>query len=300
MGEKNPREKKEASVKFPPKPEVVGKPPMHEVGSITMVVGELLIVESKGQPSLVVDLDSWLCDHEARLIGFVMDVLGRVEQPFYAVRLEDVSEIKQYLGKSLYYIEGASKVLRDEDIQSLKSKSVLEAEEDDDSDDDSERIHRDFDEERHARPRTNKFREEMAPERRERTRDLERQSRRVNRSRSQHNQRYLDNMYAQHYTEMARLYGGQMPPPPQGSLFSQPQMHSPQVQGYPQMGPPQGIFGNQPLPPHNNIAQFGSQPPAPGSFFGQVPPPNLTGQGQPQMQPNRPYPWESNPHPSKQ
>ena len=104
------------------------------MGTVTLIVGELLILESKGS-SLVVDLDSWVCDREGALVGFVIDVLGKVEHPFYAIRLEDISSLQKYQSEQLYYMEGASKVLRDEDIQSLKSKSALEAEEDGESSD---------------------------------------------------------------------------------------------------------------------------------------------------------------------
>ena len=50
--------------------------------------------------------------------------------------------MNQWLGKTLYYIEGTSKILKDEDIQSLKSKSAAEVEEpvDDESDDDEGEI----------------------------------------------------------------------------------------------------------------------------------------------------------------
>ena len=63
----------------------------------------------------------------------------------------NIIEIIRMMGKNIYYIEGTSKILRDEDIKSMKSKSALEAEEDQDDDSSEEeklRIERDFSEEK--------------------------------------------------------------------------------------------------------------------------------------------------------
>lgn len=65
-----------------------------------------------------------------------MDVFGKIERPYYALRPEAVTNIIAFAGKDIYYIEGSSKILRDEDIKSMKSKSALEAEEDQDVDSD--------------------------------------------------------------------------------------------------------------------------------------------------------------------
>lgn len=97
------------------------------MGRVAFIVGELLIIESQGG-AFVVDLDNWLCDEHRNLIGFVMDVFGKIERPFYALRPEVVTDNASFAGKAIYYIEGSSKILRDEDIKSMKSKSALEAE----------------------------------------------------------------------------------------------------------------------------------------------------------------------------
>jgi len=117
---------------------------------VVFIVGELLIIESQGG-AFVVDLDNWLCDEERNLIGFVIDVFGKIERPFYALRPEVVTDMSVFAGKNIYYIEGTSKILRDEDIKSMKSKSALEAEEDpedDSSEEEKLRIERDFSEEK--------------------------------------------------------------------------------------------------------------------------------------------------------
>lgn len=48
--------------------------------------------------------------------------------PFYAVKPETAPEMSAWLGKSLFYIEGSSKILKDDDIKSMQSKSVAEVE----------------------------------------------------------------------------------------------------------------------------------------------------------------------------
>jgi rRNA processing protein Gar1 len=42
-----------------------------------------------------------------------MDVFGKIERPFYALRPEVVNDIASFAGKGIYYIEGTSKILRD-------------------------------------------------------------------------------------------------------------------------------------------------------------------------------------------
>lgn len=92
--------------------------------------------------------------------------MGKVEKPYYVVRPEVVTNIQAYQGQALYYIEGSSKILQDEDIKSMRSKSALDAEEDIDSSSDEGglRVERDFSEEKPERKRTpprrvNKFRQ---------------------------------------------------------------------------------------------------------------------------------------------
>jgi len=38
--------------------------------------------------TFVVDLDNWVSDDNRNLLGFVIDVLGKVESPFYAIKPE--------------------------------------------------------------------------------------------------------------------------------------------------------------------------------------------------------------------
>lgn len=71
------KEKIEVEVKFPDKPTFLPSAALHLVGRVVLTVGELIIVESGGG-SFVVDLDNWLSDENKGLIGFVIDVMGKV------------------------------------------------------------------------------------------------------------------------------------------------------------------------------------------------------------------------------
>lgn len=240
--QEHPREKTPLQPKFPPKPTFLPQAALHRVGNVVSAVGELLIVEGAG--AFVVDLDNWLCGEDKELVGFVMDVLGRVEAPYYAVRPEQGKETAPLVGTTLFYIEGSSRILRDEDIQSMKSRSALEAEEQqDDSDSDDGRIERDFSEEpprqpQHEEPRRqNKFREEREPQR-DRTR--EQRNRQNSRGRNEHNQRYLESVYSAHYDQMMRLYSGGPQQHYPNNPYQHPMMqYQPQPPQYQQQPPPQ-------------------------------------------------------------
>lgn len=49
------------------------------IGSITQLVGDLLIVQADVKSTYeVVDLDGWICDENKNFIGFVIDVFGKI------------------------------------------------------------------------------------------------------------------------------------------------------------------------------------------------------------------------------
>lgn len=76
MPSHQPKEKL-IEVKFPDKPTILANAPLHEIGKIVFIVGELFIVQAS-TGSFVVDLDNWVSDEYRNLIGFVIDVLGRI------------------------------------------------------------------------------------------------------------------------------------------------------------------------------------------------------------------------------
>lgn len=70
------------------------------------------------------DLDNWVSDENKNLIGFVIDVLGKIETPYYAIKPDIIPDANHWLGRRLFYIEGTSKILKDDDIKSMQSKSA--------------------------------------------------------------------------------------------------------------------------------------------------------------------------------
>lgn len=86
-------------------------------------VGELYIVEVTNHTNIV-DLDNWLFTAEREMVGFVIDVFGRVDQPFYAVKLrEGLSEWPELISKTVYFADGC-KTLTEDDIASIKAKNT--------------------------------------------------------------------------------------------------------------------------------------------------------------------------------
>lgn len=74
----------------------------------------------------IVDLENWLFDSKRQLIGFVIDVFGRVDKPYYAVKLKQgVSEMSEILHQKVYFGDGC-KTLTEDDIKSIRAKSSIE------------------------------------------------------------------------------------------------------------------------------------------------------------------------------
>lgn len=61
---------------------------MFEVGKIVQRVGRLLIIEANNCNNLA-DFDNWLFDDKRQILGFVIDIFGRVDHPYYALQLLD-------------------------------------------------------------------------------------------------------------------------------------------------------------------------------------------------------------------
>jgi rRNA processing protein Gar1 len=76
-----------------------------------------------------VDLDNWLFREDRECIGFVIEIFGRVEHPFYAIKLlQDVEKKleswEKLVGQPLFYADGC-KTLTEDDINSIKEKSSM-------------------------------------------------------------------------------------------------------------------------------------------------------------------------------
>lgn len=65
-----------------------------------------MIVEATD--SMVLDLDNYVFDKERRPLGFVADVLGKVEKPYYAIKMEDLAiRTTLEMGQAIYFCEGS-------------------------------------------------------------------------------------------------------------------------------------------------------------------------------------------------
>jgi hypothetical protein len=63
-------------IQYPEMPALTAFSPMHVVGKVAFKVGELFIVEAAH--GVVVDLDTWAYDQNRGVVGFVIDVFGKV------------------------------------------------------------------------------------------------------------------------------------------------------------------------------------------------------------------------------
>lgn len=99
-------------------------------------MGELLIIQASS-PETIVDLNNCVFNEERRCWGFVIDVLGKVEEPYYAIKLfpeEIKTDLNEVIGGNVYYAEGC-KTLTEEDIISIEGKKAADFDVDSDSED---------------------------------------------------------------------------------------------------------------------------------------------------------------------
>lgn len=99
---------------------------MHKIGKIMTFVNEFMVVEATD--SMVLDLDNYVFDKDGRILGFVADVFGPVEKPFYSIRLENIQMIQTLeIGQQIMFYEG-SRLLGKEQIYALKEAQKQEVE----------------------------------------------------------------------------------------------------------------------------------------------------------------------------
>lgn len=90
----------------PEKPELKKGAAMHKIGKILTFVNGFMVVEATDP--MVLDLDNYVFDKEGRMLGFVADVFGPVERPYYSVRLEDATLIPTLeIGQHIMFYEGS-------------------------------------------------------------------------------------------------------------------------------------------------------------------------------------------------
>lgn len=93
-------------IPVPEKPQLKSSTNVFKIGRLMTFVNEFMIVESTD--SMVLDLDNYVFDKEKRVLGFVADVLGPVDKPFYAIKLESTDLIPTLsMGQPIYFSEGS-------------------------------------------------------------------------------------------------------------------------------------------------------------------------------------------------
>lgn len=64
-------------VVFPQRVELGKETRLFEVGPIIQIVGDLVIIEASN-PNLLVDFDNWIYAENREVLGFVIDIFGKV------------------------------------------------------------------------------------------------------------------------------------------------------------------------------------------------------------------------------
>lgn len=108
-----------SKIPAPEKPHLKSSTNVLKIGKLMTFVNEFMIVESTD--TMVLDLDNYVFDKDRRVLGFVADVLGPIDKPFYAIKLESLDIIPTLqVGQPIYFSEG-SRLLGKEVINNLKT-----------------------------------------------------------------------------------------------------------------------------------------------------------------------------------
>ncbi|KAK6342573.1 hypothetical protein TWF718_007975 [Orbilia javanica] len=102
--------------------------PVVPLGTIDSVVDDLVLVKASVSGEYqVLNERSVLCFEDRSLLGWVQETFGRVEQPFYTVRLKDAEEVKQLnatVGRRVSYIPSHSTFLFTKAIRAVKGSDA--------------------------------------------------------------------------------------------------------------------------------------------------------------------------------
>ena len=110
-----------------PKPEIQVTEDMKivELGVVEGVVENTVLIRAKVSGEYrVLESGSLLCLQDRMVVGLVSELLGRVEQPFYAVRFTNDAEIKETgvsgIGTLVYFVESHSTFVFTQPLKSMK------------------------------------------------------------------------------------------------------------------------------------------------------------------------------------
>lgn len=108
--------------------DITASTPIVPLGTIDSVVGDLILIKASVSGEYqVLNERSVLCFEDRSLLGWVQETFGRVEQPFYTVRLKDAEEVKQLnatVGRKVSYIPSHSTFLFTKTIRAVKGSDA--------------------------------------------------------------------------------------------------------------------------------------------------------------------------------
>ncbi|KAF3928526.1 hypothetical protein ABW21_db0203709 [Orbilia brochopaga] len=125
-----------------PNIEVSASTPVVSLGVIDSVVDDLVLVKAvvSGEYQ-VLNEQSLLCFEDRSILGQVQETFGRVEQPFYTVRLRDAEEaeaLNATVGRKVHYIPSHSTFLFTKTIRALKGSDASNLHDEEVGDDERE------------------------------------------------------------------------------------------------------------------------------------------------------------------
>ncbi|KAF3935951.1 hypothetical protein ABW19_dt0203365 [Dactylella cylindrospora] len=116
------------SVSIRPQIEISSSTPIVPLGTIESVVDGLVLVKASVSAEYqVLNEQSMLCFDDRSLLGSVQETFGRVEQPYYTVRLKDAEEAESLnatLGRKVNYVPSHSTFLFTKTIRALKGSDA--------------------------------------------------------------------------------------------------------------------------------------------------------------------------------
>ncbi|KAK6515688.1 hypothetical protein TWF281_004281 [Arthrobotrys megalospora] len=108
--------------------DITASTPIVPLGVIDSVVDDLILVRASVSGEYqVLNEQSILCFEDRSLLGWVQETFGRVEQPFYTVRLRDTEEVRQLnatVGRKVSYIPSHSTFLFTKTIRAMKGSDA--------------------------------------------------------------------------------------------------------------------------------------------------------------------------------
>ena len=115
---------------IPPVPDISVSPDMKIVllGQVETVVENIVLVKASISGEYqVLESNSILCLEDRAVIGVVSEILGRVEQPLYAIRFQDPAKINEFglsPGKPVFYVEKHAVFVFTQPLRSVKGSDA--------------------------------------------------------------------------------------------------------------------------------------------------------------------------------